>query len=221
MARAGVSRARRREAADGSPGTAPARGELTDIPAVGSVIRKVRQERGLSLQQLADASAVSIGTLSQIERNVANPSLRMLTNIRQALRIPLSALFADDIAHADDPDDPPFVRRADRRPLLDLGPRHMVKELLSPSGAEDMQFMILAIPGGGSSGDQALSYACEKAGVVLDGEFTLTVGEQSSVLRAGDSFQFWGAAPHSISNHTTQTARVVWIIGKTLIERHL
>lgn len=193
----------------------------TKIPSVGPVIRRVRLQRGMSLQQLAEASGVSIGTLSQIERNLSNPSLGMLTSIRQALSIPLSALFEDEKQDGDPLFDPKFVRRGHHRPRLDLGSQHMVKELLSPSMAQDLQFMILALPPGGHSGDQALIYPCEKAGLVIQGTFLLKVGDEETILAEDDSFQFWGATPHSFSNPGQTTAKVIWIIGKTLLERHL
>lgn len=191
------------------------------IPSVGPIIRRVRLQRGMSLQQLAEAANVSIGTLSQIERNLSNPSLGVVTNIRQALRIPLSALFEDEQSDGDPLYDPKFVRRAHHRPRLDLGPQHMVKELLSPSIAQDLQFMMLILPPGGNSGDQALSYACEKAGMVIEGTLLLKVGGQDTTLTEGDSFQFWGATPHSFFNPSRVPAKVLWIIGKTLLERHL
>ena len=175
----------------------------------------------MSLQQLAEAANVSIGTLSQIERNLSNPSLGVVTNIRQALRIPLSALFEDERSDGDPLYDPKFVRRAHHRPRLDLGPQHMVKELLSPSIAQDLQFMMLILPPGGNSGDQALSYACEKAGIVMEGTLLLKVGEEDTTLAEGDSFQFWGATPHSFFNPGHVPDKVLWIIGKTLLERHL
>jgi uncharacterized cupin superfamily protein len=97
----------------------------------------------------------------------------------------------------------------------------MVKELLSPSIAQDLQFMMLILPPGGNSGDQALSYACEKAGMVMEGTLLLKVGDQDTTLAEGDSFQFWGATPHSFFNPGRVPAKVLWIIGKTLLERHL
>jgi transcriptional regulator with XRE-family HTH domain len=212
---------RRKPAARAEAAEAQKRASDAAIPSVGPIIRRVRLQRGMSLQQLAEAASVSIGTLSQIERNLSNPSLGVVTNIRQALRIPLSALFEDERSDGDPLYDPKFVRRAHHRPRLDLGPQHMVKELLSPSIAQDLQFMMLILPPGGNSGDQALSYACEKAGMVMEGTLLLKVGDQDTTLAEGDSFQFWGATPHSFFNPGRVPAKVLWIIGKTLLERHL
>jgi transcriptional regulator with XRE-family HTH domain len=197
---------------------APARPDLAP-PRVGSAIKRLRLQRDMSLQKLPKASHVSAAMLSQIERDLANPSLRTLTRIRHALRVPLSALFEGDAA-ASGPD-PDFVRRAGRRPKLDLGPRHVVKELLSSSAAQGLQFMILDVPPRGGSGEQTLSYPSEKAGLVIEGEFLLIVEEVEVYLREGDSFQFDGGKPHRFVNPADRMARVLWIIGQTLPARHL
>ena len=183
--------------------------------SVGSVVRRLRQEKCMTLKELAAASGVSAGMLSQIERNLANPSVRVLTGIRQALDAPLSVLF-DESKHPGN--DPSFVRRADERPVLDLGT--MRKELITHSGVYNTEIMILHIDPGASSGGK-ISYSAEKGGIVLSGEVTLTVDNETAVLRAGDGFAFDSSRPHGFSNCGEETARVLWIIGSVQLDRHL
>lgn len=187
-------------------------------PRVGRVIRRLRQEQKLSLAELALQSGVAVGSLSEIERDIANPSLRTLTRIRMVLGVPLSALFEDAPMIGGDPD---FIRRATRRPRLDLGPRYVVKELLSSSVAQNMQFMILNIMPGGGSGEDTLQYPAEKGGMVLEGKLALVVDDVKVTVETGDSFQFDSQLPHSFRNETQELARVLWIIGQTKPSRHL
>lgn len=170
----------------------------------------------MSLQELAVASGVSVGMLSQIERDRANPSLRVLTQIRHALGAPINALFTDEPQPLPDPD---FVRRANRRPTLELG--YLSKELLSSGPPHNLQFMILHITPHGTSGDQPLSYPAEKGGMVLEGELWLKVGEEEAHLLEGDSFLFDSALPHSFRNPTDAIVKVLWIIGAVRVDRHL
>ena len=178
------------------------------MPHVGGAIRALRHGRGMTLQALSLASGVSVGMLSQIERDRANPSLRILSQLRTALGAPISALFEEPSAL---PQDPAFVRRSGKRPWLDLG--YLSKELLSPGGPQNLQFMILHIPPLGTSGDHPLSYPAEKGGLVLKGEFLLRVGGAEARLREGDSFLFDSLDPHSFRNPLDQPARVLWIMG--------
>jgi transcriptional regulator with XRE-family HTH domain len=189
---------------------------VSTAPGPGAKLRSLRHERGLSLQDLATAAGVSVGMLSQIERDRANPSLRVLTQIRMALGVSLSELFDDAPPR---PADPPFVRRADRRGWLELG--YISKELLSPVIPNHLQFMILHVPPRGTSGDQPLSYPAEKGGMILRGELMLKVKDEEVALREGDSFLFNSLDPHSFRNPTDEPTQVLWIIGAVHAEQQL
>lgn len=186
------------------------------MPPIGEAIRRLRKLKRMSIQDLADASGVSVGMLSQIERDRANPSLRIITSIREALDVPVSALFDEVPGAARDPE---FVRRAANHPHLDLG--SIRKELLSPRDARGLQFMVLKLAPQATSGNQPISSASLKGGLVMQGELHLRVGEEEAVLYPGDSFLFDGTRPHTLANQSKSPAQVLWIIMSTPAERHL
>ena len=199
----------------GQPEGAPAGAD-----SVGHVLRQLRHEKGWSLHKLAGEARVSVGMISQIERDLANPSVRVLTAIRRALGAPVSAVFHDVAATPnEDTPGPDFVRRSDQRPVLELGT--IRKELLTSKGQHNLQIMILHINPGGHSGKAALSYPAEKGGMVLSGELLLTVDGTEAHLREGDSFVFDSALEHSLSNPTDEVTQVMWIIGAVQLDRHL
>ncbi|ARK31563.1 helix-turn-helix domain-containing protein [Halalkalibacter krulwichiae] len=63
---------------------------------VGMTLRKIRQDRGISLQDLADKTDVSKLTLGNIERGEANPSLSIIWKIANGLSIPISTLLQEN-----------------------------------------------------------------------------------------------------------------------------
>ena len=63
------------------------------LQALGSYIRAQRQVANLSLRQLADLTAVSNPYLSQVERGLHQPSVRVLRSIAQALNISAETLL--------------------------------------------------------------------------------------------------------------------------------
>ena len=178
---------------------------------VGARLRALRVEQGLSVNELAMRAGVSVGTVSQVERNKANPSVRILERLRQALSVPLSALLEADDAISD-PVVGDFVRKAAERPVFDVGKHGMQKELLSPHGEHDLKMMIIMLPAGAGS-DEVLVGVGEKAGLVLEGTVVLNVGDRRAVLRAGDSFQFKSTVPHSVRNESGETARLLWVMN--------
>ncbi|HLR85415.1 MAG TPA: helix-turn-helix transcriptional regulator, partial [Nocardioidaceae bacterium] len=78
-------------------------------PAVGGRIRRAREERGLSVRELASRSELSAGLVSQVERGLTDPSLHTLRVIAKVLNTPLFDFFSDS-----DPADVAVVR-ADAR----------------------------------------------------------------------------------------------------------
>ncbi|MBB5469288.1 transcriptional regulator with XRE-family HTH domain [Paraburkholderia sp. Clong3] len=178
---------------------------------VGARLRALRVAQGLSINELAMRAGVSVGTVSQVERNKANPSVRILERLRLALEVPLTALLEEDDA-VSDPITGDFVRKAAERPLFEVGKNGMQKELLSPHGDHDLQMMIIMLPAGSGS-EEVLVGIGEKAGLVLEGTVVLNVGDRRSELRAGDSFQFKSTVPHSVRNESRKAARLLWIMN--------
>ena len=177
-----------------------------DRAEVGARVKALRVAQGLSVSELAMRAGVSVGTVSQVERNKANPSVRILERLRHALEVPLTALLEGDDA-VSDPVTGDFVRRASERPLFEVGKNGMQKELLSPHGDHDLQMMIIELPAGAGS-DEVLVGIGEKAGLVLEGSIVLSVGEHSCVLHAGDSFQFKSTVPHAVRNDSKKLSLI-------------
>jgi transcriptional regulator with XRE-family HTH domain len=186
---------------------------------VGLIIKKLRSERRISLQELSRLSGVSAGMLSQVERNLANPSLRVLTKIQNALGTTASALFPEPVEGRRPDKDPDFVQRRDERRLCELG--YLTKELLSTGASQSLEMMLLHIPPNGSSGVAPLTSLSEKGGIVLSGEIVMSVGGKEARLGEGDSFIFDGRTPHAFRNIGTSPAKVLWVISNFPMERHL
>ncbi|MEQ4616861.1 MAG: XRE family transcriptional regulator [Corticimicrobacter sp.] len=176
----------------------------------GARIRALRRTRKMTVNELALKAGVSVGMISQVERGIANPSLRTLERLRMALDVPLSDLLETDEEEAQPSAEHDFVRRAAQRPHFSVGPLN--KQLLTPHGKHDIQFMIIEIPPH-TSADEVLIGPGEKAGLVLDGQLTLGVGSQQARLEAGDSFQFDSTQTHFLRNETETAANVLWIMN--------
>jgi transcriptional regulator with XRE-family HTH domain len=145
-----------------------------------------RLARRLTLQDLAEKSALSVGLLSQIERGLTTPSIRSLRQISNALEMPVGWLFEP----APHPSDELIVRSSNRR-RMDLGPGAMVKELLSPDSVLDIQIIRIIIQPGGTSGDKAYNNPIgAKCGTIVSGQLGLEVEGKEYVLEPGDSFAF-------------------------------
>ena len=89
------------------------------LGALGGAIRQQRQRAQMSLRQLADLAQISNPYLSQIERGLHEPSVRVVRSIAKALNVSAEELLEgagmlDDREEADAGDDvlAPEVERA-------------------------------------------------------------------------------------------------------------
>src|SRR5579859_5075310 len=100
---------------DGSPGAAPRSDPARELwqrqmDALGGFLRMQRRLADMSLREMASLTSVSNAYLSQIERGLHQPSLRVLRSIAQALgiapedllrRVNLMAPTEDDVLDAE------------------------------------------------------------------------------------------------------------------------
>jgi len=178
------------------------------VRRLGREIRGLRKARGYTLAVLAAKTALSVGYLSLLERDLATPSINALHAISRALGVTISWFFdAGDIP----PGERDYVVRRTRRRRLDFS-AGIVDELLSPTLEGQLELLASRFPPGASSGAAPYTHAGEEAGVVLRGKLELWVDGKVFLLEAGDSFGFPSTLKHRYRNPDTEEAEVIWAI---------
>ncbi|MCS3523719.1 transcriptional regulator with XRE-family HTH domain [Bradyrhizobium elkanii] len=178
--------------------------------AVGRRIRDLRRSKEMSLEVVAARTDLSIGFISQIERGLSSPSLRVLATLADVPGVGIAALFGatpkDDGAGG-------VVTREVQRAELKLWRTGISKQLLSPAGSESrLNLFLVHLEPGGNTGDEFYTHDGEEAGLVLQGEMTLTVDTETWTLKQGDSFRFASRRPHRFSNPARDAkAMVLWV----------
>lgn len=179
--------------------------DLTE-PQLGGRVRSLREQRGLSLRDMATRAGVSESFVSQVERGAANPSVASLRRMADALQVPMAALFQG-------PTPAGRVVRAGERPSLIHPKRKWRDFLLTPREARRLQVILSIIePGEGSGGEPYSHDSDEECVLVLKGRLELTVGEDTFQLQQGDSLVFESRVPHSNVNPGPDPAEVLWIL---------
>lgn len=174
---------------------------------VGQRIRELRRAKGFTLEDLARASGLSIGYISQLERNLKTPSIKALHAITRSLGVNVSWFMPDP--ERDEGPGADVIVRARVRPSLrfESGVRD---ELLSPSLSGQLELMRCTFEPGASSGVELYAHEGEEAGYVASGSLELAIDDQVYVLNAGDSFQFESRRPHRYRNPGPDTTVVIW-----------
>jgi len=176
---------------------------------VGTRLRELRKAKGLTLKQLAEQSGLSVGFLSQLERQDADPSVRALNAIGKALGVGINWFFPDP-EEENNPEAKIIVRADKRRSLrFESGVRD---ELLSPTLSGQLEMILTTFDPGASSGEELYSHRGEEGGYVTQGRLELTVEDQVMILEAGDSFHFKSTRPHRYKNCGEDKAVLVWAV---------
>ncbi len=175
---------------------------------IGDEIRGLRKAQGLTLKQVAVAAGISVGYLSEIERNLTRVPIGTLKALCDVFGIHMNWFFrAGKLGPAEERD---IVVRADNRPRLTFPGLGITEELLSPNLTGQLELLISTIAPGADSDDY--THDGSEAGLVLDGTLDLWVDQAHLVLHAGDSFAFPSIRQHRCANRGATPTRVLWVI---------
>ena len=114
---------------------------------LGKKIRDLRLRRGLTVQQLAEATGLSKGFISQVENDRTSPSLVTLHDLARALETSVAYLVVEE-------EQVPHVVRAGERPQLRVGGNAGRVELLSAQPKRNLELMMAELPPGRTAGDK-------------------------------------------------------------------
>jgi len=168
----------------------------------GHRFRRLRLKRGLSLAQVAQATGVSVGFLSALERGQMRSSVATLRRVARFYKTNLLSFFATN------GDAPALVHPADRK-ILETSPD--VRMELLAWGNRAMEPHLFRIKPGGGSGEP-YAHEGEEFLHVLRGEFEIWLQNQGHYqLKAGDSLYFESSTPHRWKNPGRSEAWILWV----------
>ncbi|TPW28825.1 XRE family transcriptional regulator [Martelella alba] len=179
--------------------------------AIGVNLKRLRNLRSLTLDQLADVSGVSRAMISRIERAEASPSALLLAKLCAALGTTLSDFFAD----ADRPADP--LSRHGDQPVWRDPETGYIRRAVSPAGVgSNVDIVSVRFPAGariffppepGSAGTRQYLW-------VLEGALDVRVGDRDYRLETGDCLFMDIAITHAFENLTAEDVRYAVIIER-------
>lgn len=175
---------------------------------LGADIRAVRKSRGLTLAQLAERLGRSVGWVSQVERDLSQPSITDLRHIAAALDTKVSLLFgqapapADEIGHV--------VRAAARRPI-GSGEAGLIEELLSPDLTDDFEMVHSTFQPRSRIGE-VVTRPTQEVGYLISGKLDLVISGHRFTIHPGDSFRIRGE-PFEWINPYEDPATAIWVIA--------
>lgn len=160
---------------------------------LGTRIRDKRQEKKLTIRELAESTGLTPGFLSQVERGLTEPSITSLRKISNILAVPIFFFLMDQKRTG-------MVVRKGERKIVNVGNSGVSFELLSPDFDRTVELIVGRVAPGSVTCEEPLSHYGEENLLVLSGKMKIQVGSECQVLEEGDSIFYRSSIPHKIWN---------------------
>ncbi len=172
---------------------------------IGEKLRQLRLQRNLTQEEMADRCELSKGFISQVERDLASPSIATLTDMLECLGSNLKEFFSESgnektVFSQDDM----FIKEDGE--LL----RGSITWLVPSAQKNDMEPILVELGPQGQTQDMP-PHEGEEFGYVLSGTVTLEVGAKRFKVHTGESFCLHPNAPHRIVNSGKRAAKFLWV----------
>jgi len=175
---------------------------------LGADLRALRKARGLTLTEIAARLDRSVGWLSQVERDMSEPSISDLRLIAECLGVPMSMLFAHSAAPADEQG---YIVRAGSRRPMGSNEEGLIEELLSPDLTDDFE-MVYSTFEPNSRMQTPANRPTQEVGYMISGNLDLKIGDRKFTVGPGDSFRI-RHEPYQWSNPFFSPAVAIWVIA--------
>lgn len=175
---------------------------------LGSVLRKLRKDRKLTLKTVAVQAGISEGFLSQIENEVNTPSVETLVNICSAIGYDIG----DVIRQAQNQERLGLIRKTEWDEIEIPASGFATQRFLAPETRRVIDSAILKIEPGKSIPARKGIRNSQEVLCVLKGSIELVHGEEVYTLQEGDAVHYWSLYERQmITNRMSDIAIVMWV----------
>ena len=170
---------------------------------IGIKIRNLRNQNGLTQEELADRTELTKGFISQLERGLTAPSVSTLLDIVECLGTNLSDFFheEDDLQVVFPKED--YFEKEDED-------GNSITWLIATAQSRSLEPILVRLqPGQSMPVDKP--HEGEEFGYVLKGAVKIYCGPRSFVVRQGESFYFKSGKKHYIEAFGSRPASLIWV----------
>ena len=169
---------------------------------IGAKIKQMRNQKGLTQEELADRCELTKGYISQLENNLNSPSIATLTDILSALGSNLSEFFNEE------PEEKVVFSREE---FIEKDADGVLWNWLIPNAQKNMMEPVLVELNEDASTSGDIPHEGEEFGYDLEGKITIVLGNKHHHCKKGEAFYFTANKPHTILNKGKTKAKFLWI----------
>ena len=181
---------------------------------VGEKIKALRENQGISLEQLAERAGLAIEQIDRIENNIDLPSLAPLIKIARVLGVRLGTFLNDQEELG-----PVVCRKREATDSISFSNnaiqsrKHMEYHSLSKSKADrHMEPFIIDVTPTDDNAFVLSSHEGEEFIMVMSGTMEISYGKHTYLLEEGDSIYYDSIVPHHVHAYQGQAAKILAVI---------
>ncbi len=170
---------------------------------IGKKIHTLRKAKGMTLQQMSDVSGLSVSFLSQVERDLASPTVTSLVNIAHSLEVQASYFFPQP------PEENLVVRSYERHPFKLEDGKIVYARLGGDFEGRTLEPMLVTYPPEFES--EWISHPGEEFIYLLEGQVKVFFDALEYTLNPHDSMHLPSNHSHRICNSYSIPAQVIFV----------
>lgn len=180
---------------------------MQDLATTVSVnLKKLREEKKLSLDHVAKITGVSKSMLGQIERGEVNPTITTIWKIANGLKISFTALLYRPQTEIE------IIKKEDVQPLIEDNGKLRNYPLYPFDETRRFETYFIELDPGCYLSSDAHLQGSQEFITVFSGELNIRVRDEEYTLCNGDSIRFKADAPHTYHNASKELTKLSMII---------
>lgn len=173
-------------------------------PIIAANLKKIREERKLSLDKLSELTGISKSMLAQIEKGMSNPTITTLSKIAFGLKIQITTLITTPKANT------VIMNKSEITPFEEDNGKYKLYPFFPYEDGRCFELYTLEIEQGGYLRSDPHIEDTQEFLTVFQGEITVEVDNEKYIIKNGNSIRFKSDKSHSFYNS-----------GNNLLEAHL
>ena len=181
---------------------------MTILTTLGADLRALRKSRKLTLEELSEKLNVSVGWLSQVERDISSADPATLEKMADIFDVSTSLFQAKP--NGPEKERGRIVRHKNRRPIGERE-KGLIETLLSPDLTDSFEVIHSTFMPGAARKDP-VSRPTQELGILVSGQLDICLDGEWFAIQTGDSFRI---RDHSLcwSNPYSAPAIAIWVIS--------
>lgn len=174
---------------------------------IGKKIIEYRRANALTIRDFSELTGLSTSLISQLERDLANPTLSALKSIASALKIPLFSLFVEELDN-----ETLILRKEDRKKIFNPNEDHVLYDVLTPSPLKsNVELLLMNLKPHSETFGGFSKHEGEEIAFILEGETYIMFEDEEFLLSEGDTARILPNRKHKFRNTMDKDIKVLFI----------